>query len=531
MVSIIHYEIYTDRGDGWKLEERYAAEQRQEAFNLAKEIEQDKIKVKIIKESFDVQDNSYQEAVEYVSNLSRKKSPSDAASTDFSGINIDALSTVPGTTTKIPGRPDILTAVGRLVLILVLCLVFANVLVTLLVPVIESFTPEEITKPLLFLIFFVIFLSMAIPLLVSKVPWHVFFQRRRRKQGRQQYREKNFYNRAQDIIRRYNLNDEYDAAIAPAYPEAPLEFKKYIIAFLSEVVSHVNARTSLKDSFSRLGIKLVIFGGCMELGRSRGLRITEANSLLYDAYNIIDGGKSSLEAFYEAKRTYKDNKVAIFLTGVGAYLMSQIMEERQLDGDILRLTLDKWENLNKSDLSDPEETPEESKTEAMVVMPCTVNIQNILKFFDEALPDLAEQKQQLKADVRNIVSNLVNKYGGRNVIEIDDITSVEFVKLNDGVKFAVEYLKDAATYQDELNNENLIFKTKVNIVETKAGDEANLSHLPEDLFEHTYDNEILTTEAVKTALEDSRYDFEFLGEKELSKSGTRLALYKLVYEK
>lgn len=72
MIKITHYEVYTDHGRGWQLEDRFAIEQRQDAFNLAKELELDKVKVKIIKEVFDVQDNSYQETVEYVSNLSRK---------------------------------------------------------------------------------------------------------------------------------------------------------------------------------------------------------------------------------------------------------------------------------------------------------------------------------------------------------------------------------------------------------------------------------------------------------------------------
>ena len=49
MVKIVHYEVYADKGDGWRLEERFSSEQRHEAINLAKEIESDKYKVKIIK--------------------------------------------------------------------------------------------------------------------------------------------------------------------------------------------------------------------------------------------------------------------------------------------------------------------------------------------------------------------------------------------------------------------------------------------------------------------------------------------------
>ena len=59
MVKITHYEVYTDRGDGWKLEDRFSSEQRHEAINLAKEREQERVKVKIIREVFDVQDNQY----------------------------------------------------------------------------------------------------------------------------------------------------------------------------------------------------------------------------------------------------------------------------------------------------------------------------------------------------------------------------------------------------------------------------------------------------------------------------------------
>ena len=41
MIKIAHYEVYIDKGAGWQLEDRFAAEQRQEAFGLAKEKEAD----------------------------------------------------------------------------------------------------------------------------------------------------------------------------------------------------------------------------------------------------------------------------------------------------------------------------------------------------------------------------------------------------------------------------------------------------------------------------------------------------------
>ena len=57
MVKISHFEVYTDRGRGWQLENRFDEESRYEAFNLAKELEQSKVTVKIIKEIYDVLDN------------------------------------------------------------------------------------------------------------------------------------------------------------------------------------------------------------------------------------------------------------------------------------------------------------------------------------------------------------------------------------------------------------------------------------------------------------------------------------------
>lgn len=55
MVKIIHFEVYADRGDGWKLVDQFSSDQRQEAVNLAKELEEDnRVAVKIIREIFDV---------------------------------------------------------------------------------------------------------------------------------------------------------------------------------------------------------------------------------------------------------------------------------------------------------------------------------------------------------------------------------------------------------------------------------------------------------------------------------------------
>ena len=72
MVDITHYEVYTDRGTGWKLEERFAEENHDQAIKYVHEIESDNISVKLIREKFNVMENSYQETVEYI-NLAGKK--------------------------------------------------------------------------------------------------------------------------------------------------------------------------------------------------------------------------------------------------------------------------------------------------------------------------------------------------------------------------------------------------------------------------------------------------------------------------
>ena len=126
MVKISHYEVYTDRGDGWKLEDRFSSDQRYDAMRIAKEREAEKIAVKILKEDFDVQDNSYVETVEYVS-LAGKK---DKSGSDYSlkgGLaptrgeyNIETQEPAGASNGQ-----NVITAVFKLVAIIVFCLISA----------------------------------------------------------------------------------------------------------------------------------------------------------------------------------------------------------------------------------------------------------------------------------------------------------------------------------------------------------------------------------------------------------------------
>lgn len=335
MVKISHYEVYTDRGDGWKLEDRFSSDQRYDAMRIAKEREAEKIAVKILKEDFDVQDNSYVETVEYVSLASKK----DKSGSDYSlkgGLaptrgeyNIETQEPAGASNGQ-----NVITAVFKLVAIIVFCLISANILVTLLIPVIEITVPEELTHTVMFVTFFALFLLLAVPLVLRKVPWYVFSSRKVRR--KKIIHEKKFFDKADAIIQNYNLNDSYEPTLAPAFPEAPAEFKRSIVDYMSQIISNLDGEINIADNFNRLGVKLIIYGGVLELSRYNGLSITHANSMLHEAFSILDGDVGDVEAFYEAKKTYKDNKVAVFLTGVGAYLMAQLLAERPLDTHILK---------------------------------------------------------------------------------------------------------------------------------------------------------------------------------------------------
>lgn len=524
MVKITHYEVYTDAGDGWKLEDRFSSEQRYEAINLSKEKEQEKLKVKIIRENFDVQDNSYQETVEYVSGLSgkakaKKERGRSLAATDIRSRDNDAPDGVNG---ENDANSGIGRAIVKLITIIIFSLIVANLFVTLVTPLVEDFIPEGHTHLILFVIFFAVFLGIAVPVILKKIPWHVFSYRR---PAPRQIKESRFYEKAENIIKLYQLNEEYETSIAPSFPEASLDQKRYIVEFLKDILSDLNSKSMFQDSFSKLGVKLVVYGGCLELSRYCKLRISEANSLLYEAFKILDGDVVDLEAFYDGKKSFSDNKIAVFLTGVGAHLMSQVISERPMDVNILKQSFDKWE----AQIADNAYIVENvSNAKVNIMCPCVVNIQCLLKFFDEAMPNLDQQKKNYWADVHNLIYNLLSKYSGKNVIEQEDITTIEYDNTEEALRFASEFIKDINVYKEELSDENLIFLSKCNIAD-KLEEDVNQIDYIKDILEHTYNNEILVTEKIKNAMYTDLYGFEYLGDKRLNKTDKLVALYKLIY--
>lgn len=217
MVKISHYEVYTDRGDGWKLEDRFSSDQRYDAMRIAKEREAEKIAVKILKEDFDVQDNSYVETVEYVSLASKK----DKSGSDYSlkgGLaptrgeyNIETQEPAGASNGQ-----NVITAVFKLVAIIVFCLISANILVTLLIPVIEITVPEELTHTVMFVTFFALFLLLAVPLVLRKVPWYVFSSRKVRR--KKSFMRRSFLTRPTPLSRTITLMTAMNRHWRPLFP-------------------------------------------------------------------------------------------------------------------------------------------------------------------------------------------------------------------------------------------------------------------------------------------------------------------------
>ncbi len=529
MVKISHYEIYTDRGDGWKLEDRFSSDQRYEAMRIAKEREAEKVSVKLLKEDFDIQDNSYIETVEYVSLAGKKgKTGSDYSlkgglSASRSGeYNIE---------TQEPAGPvngqNVITAIFKLVAIIVFCLISANILVTLLIPVIEITVPEKLRQTVMFLTFFILFLLFAVPLVLRKVPWYVFSSNKVRR--KKIIHEKKFFDKADAIIQIYNLNDSYEPTLAPAFPEAPAEFKRSIVDYMSQIISNLDGEVNISDNFNRLGVKLIIYGGVLELSRYNGLSITHANSMLHEAFGILDGDIADVEAFYEAKKTYKDNKVAVFLTGVGAYLMAQLLTNKPLDTHVLKKTFAKWEALNKYIVADNRISTKKEKqpSEPDILLKCFVGIENRVRFYENDQPGDKEDFARIKSEVSNIIADLSDKYDGENVKEDNYITSIEFTKLNNAAHFALEFFKNISVYEDKLNNTNLIVADKCCILSVPPEQEEKMALYLQDVLEQTFDNEIIVNEEVQKQLQGEKYEFEFLGEKVLNKTGASEALYKM----
>lgn len=539
MVDITHYEVYTDRGTGWKLEERFAEEQHDQAIKYVHDIENDNISVKLIREKFNVMDNSYQETVEYINLANKKgnKGGSGKSSNFFDDARVEKNkrpNTIYDVEEEQRNSPkNVLIAVIKLLVVILFSLLFANVVVTLSTPLLDEMIPEDSVKTLLFLFFFSLFLIVAVPLIVKKVPLQAFGLKWHRRIKPQP--EKKFINKADAIFRLYSLNSDVDPDIAPTLPEAKIEDKKKIVEFLGHIISGVDSTISLTDDFNRLGLRFLIYGGSMELARVHKLNIAEANSLLYEAFCVIDGKEADISRFYAARNTYKDTKVAVFLTGVGAYLMSQMLHHDSLDIGILRLTFNKWCNLNNIIYQEEQKAAaQKSKKETTPV----INVKE--KFYTNVLmniflrimyngtkEDPKKYPLELKEKVSQMINNLAGKYSGQPYPISGNIMNIQFSSINQALRCAKEIVNDLTEYVEDLSDENLILSERINLIEGKLSDLPSKEEYIDDLFSQAYDGEILIDESINKGADKNIFEIEDLGKKKLEKSNQSVNLYSL----
>ena len=533
MAKIAHYEVYVDSGSGWRLIERFSAEQRQEAYSLAKENEKSTNKVKIIKETFEIADNSYTEAVEYTSSGdSKKKRKKSLKDIDYQKDSFEVVKDISSS------RNNMAKALIKFLALIFVSLIFANIFVSMVFPLLEIFIGEDNHNSALFFVFFIVFMGIAVPLVIKNIPWYIFVNQD--KDNKVNVDEDQFFDKAKSLVKAFNINSNLSNLKTGSYPEAPIEYKQYLIYYLSEVLSNLDVQNALQSQFSRLGVKFLIFGGCLELGRYGGLTMSEANSILYDAFKIIDGENADLEAFYETKQSYSDNKIAIYLVGVGAFLMHQIIHDQKLYTKVLNRAFDKWETqrnpavYNKKD--EPKSRKEEKKSDNIGVSVinkkeenCIVCIKSDLRFLDSFDGNQEKTAKYISETIRTIIGNLTNKYNGRNILEKDGITSIIFEKLRDGAKFATTYLGEINSFVENNNDDRQVLRNCLAIIEDIYSDDNDKLIYTKDIFEHVYNNEIVVVKDFSQILEGEGFELEFLGDKVLKEAKTSAELYKLKY--
>ena len=147
----------------------------------------------------------------------------------------------------------------------------------------------------------------------------------------------------------------------------------------------------------------------------------------------------------------------------------------------------------------------------------------IARFLDEKIAT------NISSQLRNIVSNLQNKYQGFDVVEIGGTTTIQFNKIANAIKFATNVLTDISTYQEGLSNDNLLMRNCCAITIFKEEDEPSYrSSFLADMFEHIYNNEIVMTANVQANLKENPRHLDYLGEKQFKNLGIDVELYKLL---
>ena len=529
MVKIIRYEVYVHSGDDWKLLDQFSSDERQNASFCAKEAESRGNAVKIIREVYETDDGVFNETVEYVGGLNNKRKAKPETNTLFD--NLSGEYNVEATPLKMLASHQVSKAFIRLFAVVVFSLFMANIITSLSVPIVEFLVPEEQRRSVLFFGFFLIFLMFAGPLLFYKIPWNAFYSLH--KDDKELIDERKLFRRATNLMRVYNLNDNGREVITPVFPEAPLEYKQYIIDYLTQILNHLSPDIKVKDSFNRLGIELIVYGGCLELSRYGHLVWAEANSLLYEAFKVLEGGQADLQAFYDAKRTYQDNKIAVFLTGVGAYLMAQVINSIPIDTEVLKTSLEKWISFNQYPETNTQigsvEDDDEASSGVNIVFECLVNLKINVQIFDDE-KDVGEKEQNaIKADIRRFISALATRNHGDNIIEEGNVTSIHFAILGKAISFMTAFLSGLEDYKERQGQYNLMVDAKTALIEVPSDKALNLNGYISDVLDYAYNQEIIVNDVIKDELLESPYAFEFLGNKKLRRSGLSASLYKMSF--
>lgn len=524
MANIVNYDVFVDFGKGWDFEERFSEENRESALYLAQKFKDENKPVKIVCETFDIEKNIYTERLEYIS-----KNPKNIIkSAPMEKVKVSKkISTKEDVVITKSSKSTIamLIAFAKLVFIIILGLIITNILVTVIFPVVEFFVGYEYVKKSMFLIFFTLFLLITIPLLVKKVPWDAFSLEDEYIINKVD--TKRFIDKALYVNSLFAINDKSNPPV-PVAVDVDIEYKNDIILFLNSIISSLHG-FRLKNDFTKLGLKFVIFGGCMELSKYSGLSLSVANALLIEAFSVIDGENNvKLEEFYEAKSSYKDSELAIFMTGLGADWMNNNLNGKPNRKDILNKTFQKWRSLNQKEPI-AKHIERENKSSKEISVKSYVGIKIFIKHDENIRPMMEKDSENISetyAVVRNIIKTLISKYTGANQISDKKTISISFDRLDIAVKFVIDLFNSVDTYKDRMDLSDMVFYTSFVIVEYAT--DVTMEDYLDDVLDHVYSDEIVVSEKIEQELKKA-YKFDYLGNKYLKNTMLEKDLYRLTF--
>ena len=154
--------------------------------------------------------------------------------------------------------------------------------------------------------------------------------------------------------------------------------------------------------------------------------------------------------------------------------MHQIIHDQKIYTKALNRAFDSWETQRNPEVHNQQDEPKVKETAKIDSEnnvnninisnniekedDCLVCIKSDLKFIDPSMPEQEKVAENISTAIRTIVSGFVQKYNGRNKNENKGITMIDFAKLHDATKFAVEYLKDIGEFLDKNGSEGFVLR-------------------------------------------------------------------------